>query len=197
MRDVYWHKMKKITLEQLTWLKEYRNYINEIGGLMPEIAKKSEEKINEAKKYRFIIGILIGTELIKAQLRALVVLNDYISHLNKLVELQGEYIVSKIKTYESYSYGTIAREFCNKYQLSQTDPDLNKEIWILNDRRNDVVHDSIFTFKGDLDKSDEEVREYVVSQAVHNILQKLITKLNIHREENVVSDKQIKELGLL
>lgn len=57
--------MKKISSIQLAKLKQYRDYINEISQFMPATAKTLEERINNTENFRFILGILTGTELVK------------------------------------------------------------------------------------------------------------------------------------
>lgn len=187
--------MEKISKEQLSYLIEYRDFINEVGKVMPEIAETSQNKINAIQSYRYILGILFGTELVKVELRSLLVINDYIDELKKLVRKVSDFEIKKIKKYDSMSYGQVVHEFCENYK--NFPEDIKIEMWGLNKKRNDIVHDAIFVYKGDLNKADEEIRDYITSQKINKLTHELTSFINTRVEEITILNTQIKEMGLI
>lgn len=131
---------------------------------------------------------------------SLVILDDYINELESLLLRKGNYEVREMNK-EGYvlSLGPTANHFFKRkrYDVKNRDMALFDDIWDLNKKRNDIVHHAIFTYKGVLERADEEIRPYIISQKIHNIINKLITTFNIAREENSLIEKKIKDSGLL
>ena len=183
--------MKNINKEQIQELKKYRDFLNNIGDSMPAIAKNLSIKIHKSDKYRALLAILMGTELIKTQLRALVILNDYIKELNRILDSKKDPRIKKMNEYSTQAYGTIAGIFCDKYNLEEVDKNLFDDIQELKVKRNNIAHDVFLIYKGDIEKANEEIRPYISTQIIQTIMNKLVQLYNHKREENLLIEEKI------
>lgn len=182
---------------QILLLKEYRDPINEIGRDMEEVVTTFLKKIHAVKEYRFLLTILMGPEIIKTELKGLAILHDYIIELEKIVKSGGNCIVKKSKNYDLVPLGGMVRIVSDKYSLEKNNNKLYLDLFELKDKRNDIAHQAVITYKGDIEKVDEFIKLYILKQPMDSILKGLIGVFNKKREENSEIANKIKELGLL
>ena len=188
--------MNKINSDQLELLKEYKNYVDKIGSMMPDIAERTRKNINSTKDYHYILGIVFGTELIKTQLIPLIILYNYVEELKKILNTNNNdnYNITKMNAFEYSPYGTILNRFKQRYAEDTT---LLDELEGLKIQRNKIVHEAVTVYKGNLTQVDKEIAPYLLTQILDTIIHKLVTLLNYKRKENLSLSNKIREAGLL
>ncbi|MDB5260374.1 MAG: hypothetical protein JWN37_605 [Candidatus Nomurabacteria bacterium] len=188
--------MSKIPPEKLANFKIYRDHINKIGNSMPMIFQTLGKNIHSTQKYRFILTIIMGTEVIKIKLRGLIILDDYINELRWYLEKFGNYEIKKMNEYALKSYGQTLNEFNERYNLEKNDNNLYKKLYNLNKRRNDTVHNAVIKYEGDIQKADEEIRPYILTQALDDIQKTLTNMINLRAATLGEVEKELREKGL-
>ncbi len=183
--------------EQLEAFKNYRDHVNSIGNTMPLIFENLSKSIHSTQKFRFLLILLMATELIKVKLRGLIVFDDYINEMRWYLEKNGSYVIKKMNEYSSKSYGQTLDEFCNRYNLATNDKGLYDKLRELNHKRNDTAHHAVLKHMGDLDKTDEEIRPYVLTQVIDEIQKVLTLMINSRRSIQMEIEKQMRDKGLL
>lgn len=182
--------------EQLKTFKSYRDHINNIGLSMPIAFESLSKSLHSTKKFRFLLSIIMATELIKIKLRGLIIFDDYINEMRWYLEKNGKYIIKKMNEYSSKSYGQTLAEFCDRYNLAENNKGLYDTLRELNRKRNDIAHDAVLKHFGDLNKADEEIRPYILTQVIDEIQKKLTAMINSRIEIQAEIEKQIRDRGL-
>ena len=111
--------MLQMPQNKLKIFKEYQNYINKMGSSMPSTFAEFSDNIHSTQKYRFLLAIIMGTELIKIKLRGLIILDDYINELRWYLEKNGDYEIKKMNEYTLKSYGQTLKEFTERYNFKE------------------------------------------------------------------------------
>lgn len=182
--------------EQLKNFLEYRDYINKTGDAYPRIFKTLSEKIDKASHFRYLLYLLMGTEVIKNKLRGLIILDDYISELRWYIETNGNHQIKKINEYTSKSYGQTLWEFSMRYNLEKNDNIFYKKLSSLNDMRNVLAHDAVLKYEGNIELADKEIKPYVLTQILDEVQNKLTEMLNERRKIQKKVVEEISERGL-
>ncbi len=173
----------EIQKENLDTLKDYKNYIDLIGRKVFDSSKTILQTLHSIKHCKFLLAIILGAELIKLELIGLIVLDDFINQLHKLIDYKGNYFVQKIKEkeYQELPLGKIVEIFYKKYQIK--DETFCASLKTLIEKRNVAVHDIVLKYDGDLEKVNAEIKEYIISeQSMDYIIKKLTPLFNLRRE---------------
>lgn len=186
----------KMPAEKLKVFKEYQNHINKVGAQMPAIFKTLGENLHSTQKYRFLLTIIMATEVIKIKLRGLIILDDYINELRWYLEKNGKYEIKKMNEYNLKSYGQTLKEFNERYNLEQNDKNFYSKLTELNKKRNHALHNGVIKYEGDIEKADEEIRPYVLTQVLDDLQNQLTFMINERSKILFVVEKQLKDAGL-
>jgi len=182
--------------EKLQVFKEYRNYINSMGNLMPMAFEKLSENLHSTDKYRYLLSILMATELIKVKLRALIILDDYISELRWYVEKNGEHSIRKMNQRSGRSFGQTLNDFDKVYNIKENNNELYVKLIELNKKRNTISHKAVLDYAGDIEKADQEIMPYILTQVLDGIQGELTKMINTRSKLLKTIQEELKDLNL-
>jgi hypothetical protein len=180
--------MIKLSQEQIRAKEEYRKTLDRYTTEIPAIAANAMDAINLSPKYKSILAITIGSEIVKMQLNALVMLRRYITEMKKAIGRNGHSIPSVDEDrHMEKALGSLIAKFDRCYEASKNHPQLLEKLSKLNERRITGVHDGIVDHMGDLEDLNEDLRSYVMrhDQPIQEVIDELITLYNKESDELV------------
>jgi hypothetical protein len=179
-----------------TFLK-YKHYVNRMGEAFPHIFTNLTNKIDEKPfHFRYLLFILMGTEVIRAKLISLIIIDDFINELCNYIEKRGKYNIVELREYKSMTYGQAIEEFSKRYSIELRDNIFYEELRILNKKRNDLAHHAVIEYLGDIEKADLEIKPYVLTQTMDKIQTKLTTIFNTRANEQAKITSEITSKSL-
>lgn len=185
---------------------ELKTAVEEMNKLRAQIAEYLEKfpRIQNniypyLRKYRengeFLTYIVFGTGLIENVLDKLflVVMNHSTSHTKAFQELGSagaplEVDVLDVVPKSGDSFGRLIGLLEKNFQISLKYPELNEKLTTLNRKRNDIVHDLIDQYEGDIQKANDDLKSFTKNQPIEILLKE------IFKIQNEIVDQQENDL---
>lgn len=188
--------MAKLSHEQIFILSQYRNILNFNIERISKSAAVASAQISDMTELKYLMAIIIGSEFVKAAIKNIILLHDYIKELEEIIATNNSSKIRPItEDYNDMPLGTILhKEFKGKYSEEKI---LFDEIQSLNKERNRAVHHAVFDYVGDLQKVDEDLKNYVRTDPIKKLLDKLIDLFNREAEKIKNLEEKIKQMGLM
>ncbi|MEX0910092.1 MAG: hypothetical protein WDZ75_02230 [Candidatus Paceibacterota bacterium] len=150
-----------------------------MGPKFPIIFPNLQEKVESKPEcLRYIIYILMGTEVIKEKMKSLIILDDYATELNKCIKEGNGYVVSKMEYYSHKPYGQVYKIFSERYNIEKKDPKFFDDLKDLCEKRNEIAHDAVIKHLGDIEKANSDIKPFVLQNSMNHIQKKLTDIFN-------------------